>query len=1073
MQTLNIDRRQRGFSLAEIVVAVAVFAMIFLAVLALYDTSNKDFKSGVERSEMQQNVRVAYEKLVAEVRQAGFDYDRDGFPSGAGGQAWQKSKVYGVGNVVSPITANGFTYTVTQQGTSGTTEPSWSTTVGGITNDGTVKWRTDPGINQYQQPDEQVEFAHRRALTFRANFDYETDPIDTATGRVINGRELTLQTSQFPVVTTGNDEIVTYALRSVNGPNPDKVEFYADVPDRRTHPGGRAENLVSIQNVDLCTTGVCTSPPYNLIRFTLRPNGTVDDSAVIATNVREIEFTYYNDAVGTSTPLAFTPALANTAGSSGGGQYNPNLVTTGAEARGRRAEIKAIRINLTGMNSSRDGRYINPREPVGSAARNYRTYSLESLVVPRNLGKMGVREQAEAPPGEPQLASVEVNWCGGVRVKWQAPPAGTGATGDVDQYIVIYDVVSPPVRFQKQVGPATEAFVDDLDPTLRYYFTVAAVNSFGTTVARNDATGDPEFIPATGPGLQVRNKTTPEPPENLLASGGDVAGSPAIQKNRITLSWDNPLLNIAGQDTTTCFSLTGACTGKSGVEVPVIAGELQKYEILRSKDPDFDPDDPDEYELVSTIAPNKLQVGPSASTFEDNTAVACVDYYYRIRLVERCNPPTASNNVNPGKPYSDYYPAEGTPAIKGRAEADARPSAPTSLVAALTPLQATALGIPESNTNAGFWANYLQWTKVTTDVTTKPITVETYVITRRQMKGATVIDEKEWVVTDSTPASGQYFTSGGSDNPWYRDPDELPLTDPNDGLQYQYVYTVRARLACTPELDSDESPELKIPCPYTGGAVDITAGGMADGNGLTLATAWLTDAAGSSSITATPAGTVQSVQVLLISSSSTGVINLGTKTAPPFTFGIGSSETGEIYRAYVITKDANGCQNIDLRFIEEGTQSGCCLAAYADNPLVVQYSPGSSFVDVQLENQCGNDLQIQTDGISIAWDKTITASGTKLVSIEYAGETGGRITQTVNDATGLVKTSLPVGARNPIRAGETVRVQLQFNTILTNANSPLQTFCVSYQRAGVDLANQNCRIVPDALDPALNPACTP
>lgn len=1065
MQTPNSDRRQRGFSLAEIVVAVAVFALIFIAVLALYDTSNKDFKSGVERSEMQQNTRVAYEKLVAEVRQAGFDYDRDGFPSGAGGQAWQANRAYGVGNIVSPITANGFTYIVIQAGTSGSSEPSWSTTVGGTTNDGpNLRWRTQPGINQYQQPDEQIEYAHRRALTMRANLDYETDRMDGTT--IINGRERTLETPQFPVVTTGNDEIVTYALRSVNGSNPDRVEFYADVPDRRSHPGGRAENLVAIPDVDLCTSGTCDSPPYTLYRFTLRPGTGAIEAAPIATNVRDVEFTYYTDAVGTGTPLTFTPGLANTAGSSGGGQYNPNLVTTGAEARGRRAEIKSIRIRLSGMNSQRDSDYINPNEPVGSPARHYRTYSLESLVVPRNLGKMGVREQAEAPPGEPYLKSVETNWCGGVRVKWDAPPPSTGSTGDVDQYIVIYDEVAPPVRFQKQVGPTTEAFIDDLDPTKRYYFTVAAVNSFGTTVATNDVTNNPEYIPASGPGLQVRNNTTPKWPANphFRASGGDQPGAPAIQKNRISLSWDNPLTNVSGQDTTSCYSLTGSCPGASGAEVPVISGELQRYEILRSKDPNFDPDDPDEYDRVDDKAINFLQVGPSASTFEDNSAVACVDYYYRIRFIERCYPDSDSSKNAPGasEPNTNYYPPEGQPAIKGRAEAESRPSAPVTLI---EPGAIPASPAPDSNIteNPGNWTIYLQWPKVTTDVTTKPIVVETYVITRQQLKNNTVVDTDEFEVTDADPTAGQYFTGNGTD-PWYRDDDPKPWVD-TDLVPFKYTYTVRARLECTPELDSDESPSLTVPCPYTGPSVDVTAGGMVDGDGLTMATAWMTDASGGSSITVLPAGPIESVQVLLLSTSSNTVFDLGTKATGPYTFSIAGSEMGEIYRAYVITKDSNGCQRIDVRYIEEGTMSGCCLAAYADNPLIVQYSPGSSFVDVLLENQCADDLQVQPNGISITWDTTVVASSTKLVSIEYAGESGGRVTQTVNNSSGAVVTSLPTGARNPIRAGETLRVQLQFNTILTDASSPVRNFCVTYQRNGVDLSNQNCRIVPEPQVP--------
>jgi prepilin-type N-terminal cleavage/methylation domain-containing protein len=88
MYTPNRYRTQRGFSLMEILVAVAIFALIFIAALTIYDRSNREFRSGMERTDMQQSTRVAFEKIVAELRQAGFDYDRDGFPSGAGGAVW-------------------------------------------------------------------------------------------------------------------------------------------------------------------------------------------------------------------------------------------------------------------------------------------------------------------------------------------------------------------------------------------------------------------------------------------------------------------------------------------------------------------------------------------------------------------------------------------------------------------------------------------------------------------------------------------------------------------------------------------------------------------------------------------------------------------------------------------------------------------------------------------------------------------------------------------------------------------------------------------------------------------------
>ena len=76
-------RGQRGYTLMEILVAVSVFAIVILAALALYDRSNRVFKTSVESSDMQQSTRVAFDKVSADLRMAGFDYDRDGTPFGA------------------------------------------------------------------------------------------------------------------------------------------------------------------------------------------------------------------------------------------------------------------------------------------------------------------------------------------------------------------------------------------------------------------------------------------------------------------------------------------------------------------------------------------------------------------------------------------------------------------------------------------------------------------------------------------------------------------------------------------------------------------------------------------------------------------------------------------------------------------------------------------------------------------------------------------------------------------------------------------------------------------------------
>ncbi|RMF08911.1 MAG: hypothetical protein D6763_08970 [Alphaproteobacteria bacterium] len=54
--------------------------------------------------------------------------------------AWQASTAYGLGEVVRPVTRNGFNYECTTAGTSGASEPTWPTTPGTTVNDGTVVW---------------------------------------------------------------------------------------------------------------------------------------------------------------------------------------------------------------------------------------------------------------------------------------------------------------------------------------------------------------------------------------------------------------------------------------------------------------------------------------------------------------------------------------------------------------------------------------------------------------------------------------------------------------------------------------------------------------------------------------------------------------------------------------------------------------------------------------------------------------------------------------------------------------------------------------------------------------------
>lgn len=619
-----------GFSLAEVFVATAIFAVIFIAALLVYDRSNKMFKSGVEASDLQQNTRVAFDKMLSDVRLSGFDYDRDGVPTALG---------------------------------------------------------------ESQQPDEQIEYAGTSALTIRGNLNYNDATTDG--GRV---KALELPNSQFPIVTTSNDEIVTYALVP-DSPSAvtESMTFYADVTDgsaaaRQSFPGGSAEDTVTISGIDLCDDDKngdgkigCEQPPYTLYRFTVNDAGGVERTP-LANNIRSLQFEYFNDITGTTKLTVADP---------GGGKYDPtSAATLNAAGRVKRAEIKAVRVSVVGMNNSSDPAWSQPGELIASV-KNRRQYTLESMIVPRNLGKRGMREQQTAPPGVPTLVSVCFNYCGLVQVNWQAP-ASNPTYGEVETYHVLYDtdttktMSSPPASTQA-AGLSTSLMLGGLTPDVEYRFSVAATNSYGTSYATTLVKGMP------------LNGTTPKPP-TLDSVTGSTAST--VQKNAIQLAWTLPTANIAGANTASCKTPAGST---STAPADPQSGEMQGVEVWRSTDAIFDPNVPSA-KVVKVATPNS-----SAGTFIDTTAANCLDYYYRIRVVEYCAG-DPDRNLPGVVAVSTYDPPIGSPGIKGRSESTDTPAKPGPLV----------VNLAATTCSGSTCAVSVSWPKVTTDLAGATIAVDSY-----------------------------------------------------------------------------------------------------------------------------------------------------------------------------------------------------------------------------------------------------------------------------------------------------------------------------------------------------------
>ena len=65
-------RSEAGFSLAEVLTATAISSVVLLALYLLYDLNQVTFIKGEQQADLQQNARIAVDRIVRELRLAGF-----------------------------------------------------------------------------------------------------------------------------------------------------------------------------------------------------------------------------------------------------------------------------------------------------------------------------------------------------------------------------------------------------------------------------------------------------------------------------------------------------------------------------------------------------------------------------------------------------------------------------------------------------------------------------------------------------------------------------------------------------------------------------------------------------------------------------------------------------------------------------------------------------------------------------------------------------------------------------------------------------------------------------------------
>ncbi|HEY2323149.1 MAG TPA: prepilin-type N-terminal cleavage/methylation domain-containing protein [Thermoanaerobaculia bacterium] len=849
---MRTQKRQRGFTLTEVLVATAIFTIVMLAALLMYDRNNRVFKSGVQASDVQQNTRIGFDKLVSDLRIEGFDYNRNGDPSGA----------------------------------------------------------SDSGVNYQRQPDEQIEYMGDGAIVFRANFNYNTGYDNGREGSGRNPSDLTdtYEADAFPVVTTANNEIVTYALKSNSGnvnANKSTIDFYADVAKPRTaYHGGSGtdkERHVVISGYD--TTN--NYPPYTLYRITLK-DADIPDSAAdpvgnavpIATNVRSLKFSYYSDQSGSTTAL--TPIY-------GAGQYDASNAQAVINERSVRSSIQSVRVELIGMESAADANYSSPLETTatdttgastpkdanGVPVSQYRQYQLTSLIVPRNVGKRAVKEELLLQPESPILKTACYGACSVPYFTWQAPK-----DGNVDFYAIIYDVdtnndgcASCTFSNGYPVGNVTEAyFPRPLNPGTVYYFRIEASNGYGDA-----QTAETVHLKAT-------NTTTPNHP-----TFGSGQGATTNLTNRIRLTWQTPVL-YTGSPTLTCIDSTGASAGANPVAQSGIApAENIAYRVYRvqgAANKSFDPDSGTADLIASETNGVQPYVDINGVATLDDYVPACTDFYYRIQAVasDCVNNATENEPAQVSVAKSAYLPDVSSDAQHGIAAAAAPPKAPTNF--AVTRQATGADYCPPAGTLRGASVNcslYLTFDKVTQDTSTpaQPVKIDNYILTRTQIQPTsatpvTINIPGQWDSTD--PLNGASY---GGNTVTYKD--YVPMTDAA-GRSYQYTYSL---VASTNSCSATSSP-VTVTEPagyYTSIVTDPVTVNVANAGNGSAAQPW--DLYSANSVITFKANNLSYLDIYITGNGK--LIDHVSGSASPYAWPIDPGlVSGIIYTADFVARDTSG-----------------------------------------------------------------------------------------------------------------------------------------------------------------------
>jgi prepilin-type N-terminal cleavage/methylation domain-containing protein len=546
-------------------------------------------------------------------------------------------------------------------------------------------YNRDGEFNAYpDHPDEQLEYLSQYALTFRGNLDYGEDGTGREADLELPNTDPDFGVACCPIVTTGNDEIVTYALRSDRmAANTGTITFLADTsaPRDAFFDAGEVdeEEEITIQNVDLSSA----NPPYTLMRFTLDEDGEVVEQPV-ASDIRSLKFTY--EAADGVAYWCSAPAADGTC--SGGNQVAFATVggqdsITGADnaRRTARAAVRRVKVELIGMTEHDQPRYVDRNDTL---MRGRRKLVLTGVVSPTNLGLKGSPDLEDIESNAPTDVTLCPGQCNTIRVEWTESrsaagynvmlylpaaqdPFFTGATpgvqvvGNANRVYAVFQrsdaaplvngaTVFATVQARFAGGDVSEDSEPSDNATLTDVARLEAPRSISATGYDTAATGWPDLTVAA---LQ---------PDTLNASGN------GAQANQIAVSWVAPAWSL---DVTNPASPATTWTTRRDVGYPAVAcdsedadvnGDTQsdgsstrardmaatiRYLVFRSNTPRFVPTAAHFIGAVQGVVDattgRVTYVDQSLHVFANgvfnsttNALENCHTYYYRVRAVDDC-----------------------------------------------------------------------------------------------------------------------------------------------------------------------------------------------------------------------------------------------------------------------------------------------------------------------------------------------------------------------------------------------------------------------------------------------------